>query len=330
MELKSSFVQVDSLKMHLREQGDGPLVILCHGFPETGFSWRHQLSALGQAGYHAVAPDQRGYGQTDRPANQDSYTLCHLAGDIVGLVYALGERQATIVGHDWGAAVAWTCALLRPDIFRAVALLSVPYLADIWSDPTPTRAMRQMLAAGQMFYQLYFQEPGQADAELATDVRKSLSGLFYSLSGGISAEHRWRFMFSPDEEFRDTLTVPDRLPPWLTEEDLSVFVKDFKRTGFTGGLNWYRNLDRDRELLAFLAKSKVQQPALFLAGSEDAIVTIYHAAFNSLEETMPNLTSKILISSAGHWVQQEKPKEVNEHLLQFLSAAWPSGGGRNS
>jgi pimeloyl-ACP methyl ester carboxylesterase len=314
--------------MHLLEQGEGPLVVLCHGFPETGFSWRHQLGALGQAGYRVVAPDQRGYGQTDRPATQDAYTLCHLAGDIVGLVHALGEEQAAIVGHDWGAAVAWTCALLRPDIFRAVTLLSVPYLADVWTGSPPTVAMRQMLAAGQMFYQLYFQEPGKADAELAADVRKSLLGLFYSLSGGIPAEHRWRFVFSPAENFRDSLTSPDRLPAWLTEEELSVFVKDFERTGFTGGLNWYRNLDRDRELLAFLAKSKIQQPALFLAGSEDAVVTIYNAAFNSLEETIPNLTAKILIPSAGHWVQQEKPEEVIHQLTQFLSSAWPINRSR--
>jgi pimeloyl-ACP methyl ester carboxylesterase len=253
-----------------------------------------------------------------------SYTLCHLAGDIVGLVHGLGEEKAAIVGHDWGAAVAWTCALLRPDIFRAVGLLSVPYLADFWTAPLPTIAMRQMLAAGQMFYQLYFQESGKADTELAENVRESLLGLFYSASGAIPAEHRWRFLFSPDEKLRDTLTCPNRPPAWLTEEELSVFVNDFRRTGFTGGLNWYRNLDRDRELLAFLAGSKIQQPSIFLAGSEDAVITMYRGAFDSLEDTMPNLTAKILVPSAGHWIQQEKPEEVNTRLLRFLSIAWPN------
>ena len=322
-QFKNSFADSNGIRMHFLEQGSGPLVILCHGFPELGYSWRHQLTALAEAGYRAVAPDQRGYGQTDRPAAPDAYTLCHLAGDIVGLVEALGEKQAAIFGHDWGAPVAWSCALLRPDIFRAVGLLSVPYLAKFWSGPPPTQAMRQMLAAGQMFYQMYFQEPGRAEAQFERDVRDSMLRFFYCVSGGIPAEMRWRFLFSPSEEILDTLPKPSALPAWLTEEELMVFATEFARTGFTGGLNWYRNLDRDRELMGFLAGARIEQPSLFVAGAEDPVIAMYREAYDALETSMPQLSAKILIPSAGHWVQQEKPAEVNSNMLRFLSAAWP-------
>jgi pimeloyl-ACP methyl ester carboxylesterase len=322
--MKSAFFNSNGIRMHVLEEGSGPLVILCHGFPELGFSWRHQLPAFAAAGYRAVAPDQRGYGQTDRPSDPTAYTLCHLVGDIVGLVHALGEEKAAIVGHDWGAPVACCCALLRPDIFTAVGLLSVPYLADFWTGPRPTEAMRQMLAGGQMFYQLYFQEPGRAEAQFERDVRESLLRLFYCNSGEAKPEERWRFLFSPSEEIMETLPKPSRLPSWLSEQELAAFVREFSRTGFTGGLNWYRNMDRDRDLLGFLAKSNIRQPAIFIAGSEDVVVTMYRPAFDSMEQTVPNLSAKILVPSAGHWVQQEKPDEVNRRLLQFLAASYPA------
>lgn len=317
-------IAANGIRMHLLEQGSGPLVILCHGFPELGYSWRHQIGALADAGYRVVAPDMRGYGGTEQPADAQAYTLCHLAADMVCLVQALGENQAAIIGHDWGAAVAWTCALLRPDMFPALGLLSVPYLTDFWSGPPPTAAMKALLASGQMFYQLYFQYPGKAEAELERDVRDSHLRMFYGVSAGVPLDQRWRLVFSSSEGFLDTLPRPERLPSWLTEEELSVYVREFTRTGFRGALSWYRNMDRDRELLGFLAGSKIQQPSVFLAGAEDAVVTVYRAAFDSLEQTMPRLTSKILIPGAGHWVQQEKPEEVNRHLREFLAAAWPA------
>jgi pimeloyl-ACP methyl ester carboxylesterase len=321
---KSRGVRTNGIAMHLIEEGDGPLVVLCHGFPELGFSWRHQLPALAGAGYHAVAPDQRGYGRTDRPAAQDAYTLCHLVGDVVGLVQAMGEERAAIVGHNWGAPVAWTAALLRPDIFAALAILSVPYLRRLWSGPPPTEVMRQMLPPGHMFYQLYFQEPGRAEAELERDVRESFLRLFYAASGSAPPERRWRFVFSASEPFLETLPLPDRLPGWLTEGDLQVFVDEFSRTGFRGGLNWYRNMDRDRELLGFLSEARIRQPTLFLAGSEDAVVAMYRAAYDSLEESVPNLVAKILVPGSGHWIQQEKPEETTGALLQFLAQAFPA------
>ena len=325
--MKDTQVSANGMQMHLLEEGQGPLVLLCHGFPELGYSWRYQIPVLAEAGYRVVAPDMRGYGGTDAPGDQDAYTLCHLAADMVCLVNALGEKQAAIIGHDWGAPVAWTCALLRPDIFPALGLLSVPYLADIWSGPPPMQSMKMLLAMGQMFYQLYFQEPGKAEREFEQDVRATHLGLFYGASGSAPPEHRWRFLFSPSETLADTMPRPSGLPPWLREEELDVYVREFKRTGFRGGLNWYRNLDRDRELLGFLAGAKITQPALFAAGEEDAVIQMYRPAFDTLEQNVPNLTKKVLIPGAGHWVQQEKPAEVNQLLSEFLTRAWPAKSG---
>jgi epoxide hydrolase A/B len=322
--MRTTIVNANGIGMRVREEGKGPLVLLCHGFPELGYSWRHQMGALAEAGYRVAAPDMRGYGGTEAPADQNAYTLCHLAADMVCLVSALGAERAAIVGHDWGAAVAWTCALLRPDVFGALGLLSVPYLPEIWSGPPPTQIMRAILASGQMFYQLYFQEPGKAEADLERDVRDSHLRLFNAASASAPPQQRWRFLFSPSETLMDTLPRADGLPPWLKEDELAEYVKEFTRTGFRGGLNWYRNLDRDRELLGFLAGSKIQQPSVFVAGAEDAVIQIYSAAFDALEQSMPRLTKKVLIEGAGHWVQQEKPAEVNHLLREFLAAAWPA------
>jgi pimeloyl-ACP methyl ester carboxylesterase len=316
-------VKTNGIRMHFAEQGDGPLVILCHGFPESWYSWRHQLYALADAGFHVVAPDQRGYGETDRPDDASAYTLCHLAGDIVGLIHALGEKECVIVGHDWGAPVAWNCALLRPDLIRAVALLSVPFLPNFYDGPVPTEGMKKLSGADMMFYQLYIQEPGKVEAELELDVQASMLGFLYAASATPAPEHRWRFLFPRSQRFIDTMPVAPDLPPWLNPEDLTYFTREFERTGFRGGLNWYRNLDRNRELLAFLKGSLVRQPSLFLAGSEDAVITMYREAYEKLEQSMPDLRAKVLIPDAGHWVQQEKPAEVNRRLLAFLASVYP-------
>ncbi len=315
-EINHRFIETNGIRMHIAEQGDGPLVVLSHGFPESWYSWRHQLPALAEAGYHAVAPDQRGYGQTDRPAPIDAYNIFQLTGDIVGLVHALGEKQAVIVGHDFGAPVAWHCALLRPDMFRAVALLSVPYMS--WKNIRPTEAMRKM-AGDKQFYQLYFQEPGKAEAELEADVRQTMRRTLYAASGDPPPEKRWRFLFGKSETLLDTGSLPDILPAWLTEHDVDYFTREFERTGFTGALNWYRNVDSNWEQTPFLAGAKLPQPALFLAGEADGIIALRRAAFDSLEKAVPKLTKKVLLPSAGHWVQQERPTEVNQLLLEFLA-----------
>jgi pimeloyl-ACP methyl ester carboxylesterase len=312
-------VESNGIKMHLAEDGEGPLVVLCHGWPELWYSWRHQLKALAEAGYRVVAPDQRGYGKTDRPEAVEDCNILQLSGDIVGLVDALGETEAVIVGHDWGSGVAWFCALLRPDIFRAVVLLSVPYIRRSWMDIRPTEAMKQAVGEKQ-FYQLYFQEPGKAEAEFEADVRKTILTVLYSASGDVPPDKRWRFLFDKSETFLDCCTVPETLPAWLTEADLEFCTEEFKRTGFRGGLNWYRNLDRNWELTPFLSGAKIRQPSLFVAGEFDPVVTIYQQAFDSLEETMPGLTKKVLVPGAGHWIQQERPNEVNDLLIEFLAS----------
>ena len=317
--MKHRFVQTNGITMHIAEQGKGPLVVLCHGFPECWYSWRHQLPALAEAGYHAVAPDQRGYGQTDRPEPIAAYNIFQLTGDIVGLVQALGEEQAVVVGHDLGALVAWHCALLRPDLFRAIVLLSVSYVSRSWKDPRPTEVMKRM-AGDQEFYQLYFQEPGKAEADLEADVRKTMRMLLYSNSGDPPPEKRWRFLFDKSERLMDTGTQPDVLPAWLTEQDIDYLTGEFERTGFRGGLNWYRNIDYRWEQTPFLSGAKLHQPALFVGGEADAFIARRRAAFDALEESVPHLRKKVLLAGAGHWIQQERPAEVNQLLIEFLAS----------
>ncbi len=318
-DLNHRFIDSNGIRMHIAEQGEGPLVVLCHGFPECWYSWRHQLPALAAAGYHVVAPDQRGYGQTTRPEPIEAYHIFQLTGDIVGLVHALDEERAIIVGHDWGAPVAWHCALLRPDIFYAVVLLSVPYLQRSWEDPRPTEAM-QYLAGEQEFYQLYFQEPGKAEAQLEADIRRTMCMLLYAASGDPPPEKRWRFLFDKSEAFLDTGSLPETLPGWLTEQDVEVFSRTFEQTGFRGGLNWYRNIDRLWELTPFLSRARLTQPALFIAGEVDPVITMYRGAFEVMEQTVPDLRQKVLLPGAGHWIQQERPAQVNQLLLEFLAS----------
>jgi pimeloyl-ACP methyl ester carboxylesterase len=316
-DISHRIVETNEIRMHIAEQGKGPLVILCHGFPELWYSWRHQLPALAQAGFHAVAPDQRGYGQTDRPEAIEEYNILKLTGDIVGLVHALGEEKAVIVGHDWGAGVASRCALLRPDIFHAL-VLSSPYHPRSWVSRRPTDELRQM-AGEREFYQLYFQEPGRAEQEFEEDVRKTMLMFLYSGSGGLPRDKRtMRFLFDKSQRFIDTGSLPDTLPPWLTDLDVSVFAREFERAGFRGGLNWYRNIDRNWELTYFLNGAKIYQPTLFLAGQFDGVIYMSRSAVETLETWIPNLRKKLSIPGAGHWVWQEKPDEVNKLLIEFL------------
>lgn len=276
------------------------------------------MPALAEAGYHAVAPDQRGYGQTDRPEPIEAYHILQLTADMVGLVHALDEERAIIIGHDWGAPVAWHCALLRPDIFHAVVLLSVPYLQRSWHDIRPTDAMKRM--AGELeFYQLYFQEAGKAETELEADVRLTMRMFFYAASGDPPPEKRWRFLFRKSEKLLDTGSLPATLPSWLTEQDLDVFTSTFESTGFRGGLNWYRNIDRMWELTPCLSGAPLRQPALFITGEVDPVITMYRAAFETMEQTVPGLRQKVLLPGAGHWIQQERPTQVNQLLLEFLA-----------
>jgi pimeloyl-ACP methyl ester carboxylesterase len=218
--IKHRSIQVNGIKMHIAELGEGPLIVLAHGWPELWYSWRHVLPALAAAGYHVVAPDMRGYGQTDAPPNLQDYTQFQFVGDVVGLVRTLGYEQAVIAGHDLGAMVADNAAILRPDIFRAVILLSVPYGARTEGALRPTEAMCRRVPAGQQFYQTYFQTPGIAEKEFDADPKRTLRMFLYSLSGSIPKEHKWRYMFGVNEEALDGCADPEQLPAWLKPEDL--------------------------------------------------------------------------------------------------------------
>jgi pimeloyl-ACP methyl ester carboxylesterase len=317
-------VETNGIRMHVAEQGQGPLVLLCHGFPESWYSWRHQLLALADAGYHAVAPDMRGYGQTDRPAEVDRYTLLHLVGDMVGLVEALGGGPAVIAGHDWGAPVAWHAALLRPDVFRAVIGLSVPFRPR--GSVRPSAAMPQTDHA--VFYQLYFQVPGVAEAELSRDVRASIRRLLYAGSGegrraqaGIG-DPAAVGMVPRDGGILTHTAEPPTLPRWLTERDVDFYAAEFARAGFRGGLNWYRNIDRNWELLAPWAGARVTVPALYVAGDQDLVVH-----FRGMDQLLPNLPRlipglrrSVMLPGCGHWTQQERPREVNDEMIAFLKS----------
>ncbi len=314
-ELKHKFVETNGIRMHYVEQGNGPLVVLCHGWPESWYSWRHQIPALADAGFRVVAPDQRGYGQTDRPEPIESYNILNLVGDIVGLVNRLGVDSAVIAGHDWGAPVAWNSALLRPDIFRAIALLSVPYFPR---GPMRPSDRMKALAGDQHFYQLYFQEPGKVEKELDADPRRSMAMMLYSASGDPPANQVWKFLFPKTMKFIESGTVPEKLPPWLTDADLDFFAGEFKRSGFRGGINWYRNFDRNWELTPFLDGAKLRQPAVFAAGERDVVGKMIPGAYDVAGAFTPNLKKRVIIPGAGHWIQQERPKEINEILLEFL------------
>jgi len=298
-------------------------VLMCHGFPESWYSWRHQLAALAEAGYRAVAPDMRGYGQTDKPEEIEKYTLLHLVGDMVGLIGALGESQAVIVGHDWGAPVAWHAALMRPDIFRAVVGLSVPYRPR--GSTRPTSVMPQTEDA--LFYQLYFQTPGVAEAEFERDVRRTMRSFLFSASGDVPARApasegvvRPVGMVPRSGGFLQRMIDPERLPAWLTEADIDFYAGEFGRTGFRGGLNWYRNIDRNWELLAPFAGARVTVPALYIAGDRDLVVRFpgMDQLIPNLPKFAPRLAKMIMLEGCGHWTQQERAPEVNAAILEFL------------
>ncbi len=311
------FVQTNGIRMHIAEQGEGPLVVLLHGFPETWYSWRHQFDALAAAGYHVVAPDQRGYGRTDRPDEVEKYSQLHLVGDVIGLIEALGEEQAVLVAHDWGSQVAWNAALLRPDRVRGVVALALPYLPR-----GPVSALTGLTQAlGPGFYMNYLQEPGVADAELARDARESVLRFF-----------QWGFGDSPQAEGASLPLVPEggtlsdllpeagALPDWLTEADLDVYAKDFAETGFTGGLNWWRTMNLSWELTAPWQTAPMTTPALYIHGERDGSVQLpgFDQLIANLRMLVPNLTRTVVLPGVGHWTQQERPEDVNAELLKFL------------
>jgi len=309
----SKTLSVNGIEMFLRERGQGPLVLLCHGWPELSYSWRHQMAPLADAGYRVVAPDMRGFGRTSAPADIDAYSIFDLVGDMVALVEALGEKTAVIVGHDWGAPVAWHAALFRPDIFTAVAGLSVP--PPLRGRGRPLETLRE--SGIQNFYWQYFQTPGVAEAEFERDIAFTMRAVFArgftDPAASLFVETGKGFLGDPSAE--------RQLPTWISEAELAEFIAAYRASGFRGGLNWYRNIDRNWELTAPWQGARIHQPSLFIAGTEDSVIKglIGAKRVHDMERVLPDLRQKLLIEGAGHWIQQERPAEVNAALIAFLS-----------
>ncbi len=308
-------VATNGIELHLVEAGpaDGYPVVLAHGFPELAYSWRHQIPALAEAGFHVLAPDQRGYGRSDRPAAVEAYDIIALTDDLLGLLDDVGAERAVFVGHDWGSMVVGQMALLHPHRVAGVVALSVPLLPR--GPMPPVQVMRQIFA-DTFFYIVYFQEPGVADADLGADpgqtMRRMLGGLVTG-EGGASLSG----LAAPDGTgFVDRLPPVDHLPAWLSEEELAHYVAEFTRTGFTGGINWYRNFDRSWERTPQLAGAKVTMPSAFITGSADPVNLMTPAAV--MDGHVLDHRGTTVVHGAGHWVQQEAPAVVNASLLAFL------------
>jgi pimeloyl-ACP methyl ester carboxylesterase len=307
-------VATNGIDLHVLEAGQGFPVLLLHGFPELSFSWRHQLPALASAGYRAIAPDQRGYGKSSRPSGLTDYDIEHLMGDAVALLDELECERAVVVGHDWGSMVAWTLALRHPDRFAGVVGMSVPFVAR--GAVPPVQVFRQLFA-NNFFYIVYFQEPGVADADLGADPAKTMRRFLAGINaGGDPASAAVALSAADGRGFVERLPEPTQLPGWLTQQELDHYVGEFTRTGFTGGLNWYRNLDRNWDLTADLAGKKVDIPSLFVGGTADPV--LFMAPPSVASGWVTDHRGDVLIEGAGHWVQQERPSEVNGALLEFL------------
>jgi pimeloyl-ACP methyl ester carboxylesterase len=325
-EVTHRFVQANGIRIHLAEKGAGPLVLLCHGFPEFWYCWRFQFEALCQAGYHVVAPDLRGYGQTDQPPEPEQYTLLHLVGDLVGILDALEEPQAILVGHDWGSVLTWHAGLLRPDRFTRLVAMSSPYLprGPLYGPRAslPPTEIWNLAYGNQFFYQTALVEPGRAEAELEADVRTTLRRFLYGGSGDAGPAERWHpILPDPQASLLNSAGNPVSLPSWITEEELDAYVAEYTRTGFGGGLAWYRSMDRNWELLAAYSGARLNQPALFLWGDADPLLEIagLRKGIQRQPEYVPRLR-QFSLSGCGHWIQQERAREVNAAILDFLAS----------
>ena len=314
------FANVNGIRMHYVEEGQGPLVILLHGYPFLWYLWRHQIKALAAAGYRVVAADQRGYGQTDCPGDVRSYDITHLVGDIVGLMKALDSKSSVFVGQDWGSPVVYHIALMRPDLVRGVIMMCAPPSAR--GAIRPGDAMKR-LPKDISFYQTYLAEP-EASAEIMRDLRKFLLGVFYSTSGYCPVDKQWRWAWKSSENFSDTYTVPATLPPYISQQALDYYVGEFTRTGIQPGNNWYAAIDQSWENTSFLDGAIVQQPALFLTGDRDPSLRPMFGidrqgpALKSLKTNFVDLRDIIMMQGVGHTPPEERPEEINGIVLKFL------------
>ncbi|XP_051224201.1 epoxide hydrolase 1 [Lolium perenne] len=304
------------VRLHVAEAGpeDGPAVLLVHGFPDLWYGWRHQMAALAARGFRAVAPDLRGYGDSDVPPAKDSYTTFHLVGDLVAIIADFGQPQVFVAGHDWGAYVAWQLCLLRPDLVRALVNLSVEYHPRR-SEGTTLQAIRAL--CGEDHYMCRFQDPGVAEAEFALYDHR------YKFKAILGMRKAAPIILSKGKTFFESLDSDGTLPAWLSEEDISYYAEKFEKTGFTGGLNFYRCLDLNWELSAPWTGAPVKVPTKFIVGDLDLTYNtpgvkeyIHKGGFKA---SVPNLEDVVILEGVGHFLNQEKPNEVSEHICEFFS-----------
>ncbi len=313
-------VDANGMRVHVAEVGTGPLVLFVHGFPESWYSWRNQLPAMAAAGYRAAAIDVRGYGSSEAPEAVDAYRIIDLVGDCVGVIEALGEERAVIVGHDWGSPIAATAALLRPDVVAAVALLSVAYTPP--NEARPTDVFR-MMGGDNTFYIEYFQAPGVAEAEIASDPTRWLEGFSYSASGDApppGPDAPPGFVVTAGGRLDDRFQYPDRPLAWQDADDRAFYVGEFFRAGFSGGLNRYRCVDRDWVDLRAWRGAAIRQPSLYIGGEKDGPTIWGAGSIARYDETLPGLHASVVLPGVGHWIQQEAPAATNAALLDFLGA----------
>jgi pimeloyl-ACP methyl ester carboxylesterase len=319
-QVRSRTVSTNGVDLHVVEAGEGPVVLLAHGFPELAYSWRHQLPALAAAGYRAVAPDQRGYGRTSCPEALDDYDIHHLVGDLVGVLDDLEAEDAVIVGHDWGSMVVSHMALLHPERVRGLVNMSVPHLTR--GGMAPIAAMRNALG-DNFFYILYFQQLGVADAELGADPARTMRRMLAGAVLRADAPPDPSVFANDGRGFVERMPEPEGLPDWLSQAELDLYVEEFRQTGFTGGLNWYRNLDRNWETTPELDGAKVPMPSLFVGGALDPVLMMSPPAV--AHPSLADHRGDVVVPGAGHWVQQEAPDEVNAALVGFLDAVCRDG-----
>jgi pimeloyl-ACP methyl ester carboxylesterase len=316
MDQQFQTVETNGLNLRVAVSGEGPLVLLIHGWPESWYSWRHQIKALSAAGYRVAAPDVRGYGGSDKPHEIEAYDMASMTADMAGLITALGEDQAVVIGHDWGAPIAWNTALLHPEKVRAVVGLSVPYTGP---GPAPFIDLVQQVYKDKFFYQIYFQEPGVAEAEFESDIRDALRKTYYWVSGeGMAAAVP---QDKPaDAAFLDGMADPGQFPDWMSTQDLDYYVAQFEASGFRGPFNRYRNHRRDFALLSPHGDQQIVQPSAFIAGTLEVVLKFIPGVdmVEIMRPKMADLRLVEMIDGAGHWVQQERPDEVNAALLKFL------------
>lgn len=314
------FIDLPDVRLRVAVEGSGPLVVMVHGFPESWFSWRHQMTPIAQAGFTACAIDVRGYGGSGKPHAVADYDMAHMIGDICGVIEALSpQKKAILLGHDWGAPMVWNSALTRPDRVRAVAALSVPYTGVL------QRSFREIYEAvftskGHFFYQHYFQDEGVAEAELERDTRDFLRRFFYATSG--DAVNAWPRDKKVGDKLLTGLPDPDPFPAWLTPIDLDYYVSEFESSGFRGPLNRYRNHDRDFDYLKQFTGRKIEQPALFIGGSKDPAFNLAGRGdpMAIMKKEVPDLRVADVLEGCGHWTQQERPDEVNARLIPWLKS----------